>query len=68
MPPKGYKSIGVPEEMVERIQKIIEHPYVKSKYAFRSTPDFIRSAITEYIDKIEKEIEKNKEEKIIKEL
>ena len=55
-PPKGYKSIDIPEEMIKRIRKIISEPYVRSKYGFRSAPDFIRNAISEYIDKMEKEL------------
>lgn len=49
-------GIMISDEQYELIQKLIENPSIKGKYSFRSVSDFIRRAISEYVDKLEEEI------------
>ena len=51
-------GIMISDEQYDLIQKLIADPSIKAKYSFRSPSDFIRRAISEYVDKLEEDIKK----------
>jgi len=56
MAPKGWKTITLPEKMINTIQDFIETDEIKSRYGFTSKSEFIRKAIANYIVQIEREL------------
>ncbi|MFX1293312.1 MAG: hypothetical protein ACFFD2_00440 [Promethearchaeota archaeon] len=53
---KEWKRVNIAVEQIEYIEKIIKNPLVKGKYNFQSVPEFVRRAIADFIEKIEKEM------------
>ncbi|MEM2191777.1 MAG: ribbon-helix-helix domain-containing protein [Archaeoglobaceae archaeon] len=54
MPPKGYRTVTLPIEMVEEIEKIIrKYP----EFGYTSLAEFIKDALREKLQKM-KEMEK----------
>jgi len=56
MAPKGWKTITLPERMIDTIQVFIEKDEIKARYAFTSKSEFIRKAIANFIVQIEREL------------
>ena len=56
MAPKGWKTITLPDKMVDKVKEFIDKEEVKSRYAFTSKSEFIRKAIANYIVQIEREL------------
>lgn len=57
MPQTDWKYLNFPKEMIEYIEKLIKNPYVKEKYGFTSSSEFLRKGGRDLIEKIRKEIE-----------
>ncbi len=51
MPQKGYRSITLPDELIERVDKAIQ----AKKLGYVSATDFIRESIRMRLDSLEKE-------------
>ena len=56
MPQRGWKTISLPEKMIEEIEKFVKRDEVKARYAFGTIPEFVRRAISNYIVQIEREL------------
>lgn len=50
IPRKGYRSVSIPEDLLERVQKIV----MDKKYGYRSMAEFVVEAIRKRIEEIEK--------------
>jgi Arc/MetJ-type ribon-helix-helix transcriptional regulator len=53
-----WKTVNIPAEMHNHILELIEKPTIKEKYAFSSPSEFVRRALSDAIEKIEKELKK----------
>jgi Arc/MetJ-type ribon-helix-helix transcriptional regulator len=51
MPQKGYRSITLPDELIERVDKAIQ----AKKLGYVSATDFIRESIRMRLDSLDKE-------------
>ena len=49
--PKSYRHVSLPEDLVRRIEKIIE----KEKYGYQSIAEFVKDAIRRRLEELEKE-------------
>ncbi|MFH1590899.1 MAG: ribbon-helix-helix domain-containing protein [archaeon] len=47
---KGYTTIALPNRLIEEIEKIIK----QSKYGYISKPEFVKEAVREKLQKLEK--------------
>lgn len=56
MPPRGWKTVNLPTEMIEQIEKFIEQSEVKRRYAFGNKSEFVRRSISNYMVQIEREL------------
>jgi len=52
-----WKLVNIAEEQIELIKKLIENSKIKAKYGFKSVPEAIRRAISDFIEKLKKELE-----------
>lgn len=51
MPAPGYKNIGIPQELYDRIKKYLDkHP----ELGYRSVPDLLISATREKMERLER--------------
>jgi len=57
-----WTRINISKEMAEYIEEIIKHPKIKKKYDFQSVADFVRAAVREKLDRLEKELKASLEE------
>lgn len=48
-----YETVSIPKDVLDYIDQLRNHPEVWRKYFFSSRAEFIRTAITRFIDKIE---------------
>ncbi len=56
--PSAWTTVNIPTEMHEHIVKLVKNPAVKQKYGFASPAEFIRRGLSDFMTKIEQEIEK----------
>ncbi len=54
---REWKRINIAIEQIELIKKLMNNPIIKAKYNFQSIPEVIRRAVSEFIEKLQKEIE-----------
>lgn len=54
--PKGWRTIHIPEEMAQAVEKFIERSEIKEKYAISNIPEFTRRAISSYMIQLQKEL------------
>ncbi len=54
--PREHTTIALPTEMVRYIDKIIRHRRIIAKYGYSSRADLIRAAVTDHLEKLEKEL------------
>ena len=57
MPPRGWKTINLPAEMLEEVVEFINRKDVKRNYAFGNPSEFTRRAIAEYVARIKRELQ-----------
>ena len=50
-----YKGINLPEEMIDHIKKLIEHPHLV-KYGYKNPSEFVKSATRELIQRLDAEV------------
>jgi len=49
-------GISIKQEQYDKIDRLINEPYVKETYSYSSPTDFIRAAISEHIKRVTKEM------------
>lgn len=54
IPPRGWKNVNLPENMLNEIEKFISLPEIKANYAFGTIPEFIRCVIANHMLQIKK--------------
>ena len=55
----SYKAVSIDETLLEYIEELRKHPLVKKKYAFKSTAELVRRALSEYISQLENYIKED---------
>jgi len=53
--------VSVPKDMVNRAKILVDEPEIRQKYGFGSVSEFVRRVLSEKIDSLEKEIQKERE-------
>lgn len=53
---KGWKTVNIPEDLYDELQKFLDDKKVKANYSFTSTSEFLRSAIRKEMRKIKDEL------------
>ncbi|MFX0069373.1 MAG: ribbon-helix-helix domain-containing protein [Candidatus Hodarchaeota archaeon] len=55
--PTKHTTIALPTEMISYIDRLIENTKILAKYGYSSRADLIRAAVTNHLEKLEKELD-----------
>lgn len=58
---RKWTNVSVPKDMVNRAKILVDEPEIRQKYGFGSVSEFVRRVLSEKIDSLEKEIQKERE-------